>query len=584
MRTLRGPGFVLFLGALVIAVPAAPASAAFGDLAGVDPGDWVEAELMPDGSSGWATRELDIKGRPKSGGGSVVGPLERMADGGTVLGLHFSVGAATSVKDTLGDNITFDSVPDGEIVEVRIARAGDGYEARKIRMRPRDTAFEVEGIVEDLRAEGRPSVRILGIEALILDDVRVRKLHKRPRFIRLTDDDDPIPASRLSLGPLTVGATATFEVDPEKNYDLNRDRPRDLSRSTVSSRLEVSGRMSDAVRLFAKGGYRRRFILEDQRNTKTGFESWELAEAYLLYLGFLRPEIVLQVGRQDFDEAHEWIHDENLDAVRLHYFGGRIRAEAAVASRIDSVSSRLSGRWSVLGSVTTAVTADVSAGGWFVASRPRGPDPYARLTWVGARILSLKSGPWRGWAELSRVTGSDNDTPVRGSAFHLSGSRILHRPTRFTLNAAWARGSGDDDPLDNRDAAYRQTGFQDNNDRFEGVTSFRYYGELVDPELSNLDVKTVGVGIRPISQGSVDLVVHRLRQVNAAPFLRNAALDVRPSGLSTDIGTEVDLVFGFRHARNLKLEWVLGVLRAGKAFPDDTERAVMSHLQMDVSF
>ena len=48
----------------------------------------------------------------------------------------------------------------------------------------------------------------------------------------------------------------------------------------------------------------------------------------------------------------------------------------------------------------------------------------------------------------------------------------------------WAWGSGDQEPQSGNNGTFRQTGFQDNNDKWSGVTSFRYYGELVDPELS----------------------------------------------------------------------------------------------------
>ena len=65
------------------------------------------------------------------------------------------------------------------------------------------------------------------------------------------------------------------------------------------------------------------------------------------------------------------------------------------------------------------------------------------------------------------------------------------------------------------DHAFRQTGIQDNNDKFGGVTSFKYYGELLEPELSNLHILTAGIGRRFGRRMSLDLIYHNYRQDEA---------------------------------------------------------------------
>ena len=49
-----------------------------------------------------------------------------------------------------------------------------------------------------------------------------------------------------------------------------------------------------------------------------------------------------------------------------------------------------------------------------------------------------------------------------------------------------------------------------------GVTCFKYYGELLDPELSNLAVATLGLGLRPTEWSSIDLVAYHYRQATAS--------------------------------------------------------------------
>lgn len=54
----------------------------------------------------------------------------------------------------------------------------------------------------------------------------------------------------------------------------------------------------------------------------------------------------------------------------------------------------------------------------------------------------------------------------------------------------------------------RQTGLQDNNGEFFGVDCFRYYGELLRPELSKLQITTLALGFRMLTNSSIEFVYH----------------------------------------------------------------------------
>ncbi len=554
-------------------------------LSGIDVGEWVEASVRPDARGGWMTSELDVKGAGQPNAGSLTGPLHRAPDGSlSLLGLPLVLGAQTAVKDTSGENVPLETIPNGALVEAHLLREGNRFTVKKLRARAPDENLEIEGPVEAVSLVGPPTVRILGFEIEVDEDVRIRNLHKRPRFIRLVDDDDLLPSSLVAVGPFLVGGTATLEVRHESNYDLNERNARDLTNSDPSGRVEVSGKFSEGVRLFAKGGYRGRVILQDERGTKKGYGEWDLGEAYLLFLGVGRPEIALQIGRQDFDEKREWLYDENLDAVRLHLLGDRLWGEISASTRFGQDSPPLASTWNTMASVGVSPAPDLSLGMYAIHRAPREGRTDARLTWLGARLLSAKWGRVRGWGEATILRGDEAGLSVRANGVHASASVLLSRRGRVMANVAWARGSGDVDFSDGTDGNFRQTGFHDNNDRFGGVTSFRYYGELAQPGLSNLAVFTLGLGARPTRSTSVDLLLHRFRQVEAAPFLGESDLEARPTGLDDDLGREVDLVVGVRALRMIKIEYVLAGFWAGKAFPRDTERATTSRFQVDVGF
>jgi alginate production protein len=113
----------------------------------------------------------------------------------------------------------------------------------------------------------------------------------------------------------------------------------------------------------------------------------------------------------------------------------------------------------------------------------------------------------------------------------------------------------------------------------------RAYGEVLDPELSNLAILTVGLGLRPDDRFSVDLVYHRYAQHRASPVLRNAEIDAEPSGRSRRLGSEIDLIVGFEEIwSRIDGRLVLGYLVPGAAFPVDTGGAWLVAAQVSFRF
>ena len=155
---------------------------------------------------------------------------------------------------------------------------------------------------------------------------------------------------------------------------------------------------------------------------------------------------------------------------------------------------------------------------------------------------------------------------------------------------AWVRrsfslGSGDQDPDEGPNRAFRQTGLHDNNGRFRGVDRFRYYGELLRPELSNLEIQQVALGVPLFRSSSLEVIYQRYRQVYAAPYLRESRLQTEPDGFHTDIGSEWDVVLGIEEWKHLETEVVGSMFRAGRAYgAREGERAFLLILKVDVNF
>ena len=116
------------------------------------------------------------------------------------------------------------------------------------------------------------------------------------------------------------------------------------------------------------------------------------------------------------------------------------------------------------------------------------------------------------------------------------------------------------------DRNFRQTGLQENKARLGGVKRLQRYGELLDPELSNLRVATAGIGLRLLDNTSAELVWHRYRQVVASPVLAGSRLSQAPAGLDPRLGQEFDLFFAWRESRHLEFTLLIARFLPGPAF------------------
>jgi alginate production protein len=185
-----------------------------------------------------------------------------------------------------------------------------------------------------------------------------------------------------------------------------------------------------------------------------------------------------------------------------------------------------------------------------------------------------------GWLEISRMTGKLGVLDIGGWGVDIGNTLIFENGFSATVGYAWGEG---DDSSTGRVENFRQTGLQDNNAKFAGVTSFRYYGELADPELTNLKVMTVGAGFRFPSKVSLDLVGHYYRQDRLSRRWSESDIDKRPNGLDRELGWELDFVLGWRTHPSWDVEVIGAWFRPGEAF-DDADDAFLGKLQLRYRF
>jgi alginate production protein len=452
----------------------------------------------------------------------------------------------------------------------------------------------IGGRIDELRAEG-PVVfaRLVGVEVRLPSsfehEERLDAIAEQPapasQYRAAPRDEEDQFGDGVALGP-TLRLTGQLEANGETEREVDLDSTEEAEREVAALRARLrldwespGGRLSAALE--ARGA--QEWTFADAGDTSHGDAS--LGEAYLAWELIAGGALELVAGRQDFDDEREWIYDENLDAVRLFAEGERVRFELAAGTTLFDGSPREE--------ETTTYLAYLAN-----ADRKRRVAAWAMLRDADLAVpektghLGVRAGGrWlpgtESWLELALFRGEREtaagtvDLEGWGIDVGLTAKPDWLEP--FYLAVGYARGSGGEVTAA-RDETFRQTGLQDNNARFGGVTSFKYYGELFDPELANLRVLTAAVGVRFFEKSSLDLVWHAYEQDSARRRLIDAGIDRRADGRHAELGWEADLVYGARELPWLDVEIVAARFEPGAAFPADAPAASFGKLQVRIRF
>ena len=148
---------------------------------------------------------------------------------------------------------------------------------------------------------------------------------------------------------------------------------------------------------------------------------------------------------------------------------------------------------------------------------------------------------------------------LRGVRYRLCGEPRPGRPAVHTI-PPHAVGSGDTNLSDNKIGSFRQSGLYANE------ADYLYYGELYAPELSNIQIHSLGISLETIDDLNITLLMHSYRQDEADTEMRDVSIDLNTNGLNRDLGTEIDLIAVYEIFDGLELEFIAAVFEAGDAY------------------
>ncbi len=469
-------------------------------------------------------------------------------------------------------------------------RGPDKFSARDIRMRPEGRA-RIAGRVDDLRESEQglelevmsflvhvPTTAKLSADGSVSALQQIPKRWTPPQMSGRVDEDDLL-RENFQIAPwLRFGGQVEINSDYEDDFDLDSVDKADRWDTEAALRLRLAWRLADDVfaRTEVVGSYRWR---DDQEDGYSIADRIRPGENWVYWRNLLGDTVDLQVGRQDFDDSREWIYDKDLDGVRLISTGDTLRAQYFAATILGGAASQRDQGSINVGAYLSNLDDDQQLAAWFLhRDFEQGND--GRLTHVGLRAIGDWWSPADTWLDLGAVAGEEDGRDVFGWGGDL-GATVRARNSSLAWSLGLAYASGDDGS--GTDSAYRQSGLQDNNAKLGTATSIRYYGELLEPELSNMRILTAGVSWWFEERSSLALIYHDYLQVEASDSIRDSNLDMDPNGIGRDLGSELDLVLSSRAFESVDLEFVAGGFFPGNAF-DTNEDALFLRLQMRYRF
>jgi hypothetical protein len=456
------------------------------------------------------------------------------------------------------------------------------------------------------------NLKVFLITIVLLMSNGLSKAQQKPFFITgaeaIHPPDERRPVDQWTMPlfnrPLIVGGELESKLGYERNFSLSdgaKDAALSLSQELM---LEFSYPVTSNILLFLEGIAFHESDLYTAGFTRRYTGGVELSQAWVSLSRLLGSNFSLRIGRQAVWENRNWWWDDDLDAVRLMYEARRFKAEFGVAREVGRLSTanihdaadrdivrwlaHTEWRWARDHWLDTFLVyhndrSSQHFDGQRVSARREDPSD-AELFWLGTRVsgeLDLKRfGELEYLLDGAWVRGRDIEVEYQDNV--RVSSRIRQKVGGWALNAAlswetklrgeptltlgYAIGSGDRASKRGADRGFRQTGLHSNEGRYNGVNYFHYYGELLQPELSNLQIWTVALGFPFWRSSSVELVYHLYRQLHPAPFLRAARIDSDPLSKKRGIGQEWDVVFGLQEWKHVELELIGSLFRAGSAY------------------
>ncbi len=566
------------------------------------PGITLEIKGEWDSAGVFVASDIETLPKPRSPKlRGLVRAIDRKKETFTIYGRSILLTKDTRFVEVDSTRTMIDRLEVGQQIEVSCkVNDKDEWKARKIKTDDVKKSSKIKGSLTRVAIDGisPDTIEIHGLLILLNQKTDINEprgkfeeietgLFKYPGF---NDPRDTYAGAQLSDRLLLTGKyRGTFKSESE--FDLSPIDDRDQSDTEPSIRAELTGYWGPTLRTFAQARLRKRFVINSDRTPRSTEDvELDITQLYVLLKDINHSGLSVQIGRQDFDEPREWLFDEYLDALRVYYYGvDRLVLQTALIVSIDPIKDKFDPWTDFFAQASWSLDKRNQASAYLLSrqdSGQRDKDPI----WWGVRYFGEPTGTLRSWADVSFMRGDDNlkQRSLKAWAFDFGTTFTAHHQSFSTsFTASYAVGSGDKTGGDGVSQEFRQTGYEDNVSHIGGASTVHYYGEVLDPELSNIKILTLGAGISPEFGGSLEALFHSYKQREIDNELTDSDLLAPPAiplGINDDLGWELDVIASSPKLwERVRLRWTFGLFNPGDAFQVGGKSAILNRLNFDVS-
>ncbi|MFK8079548.1 MAG: alginate export family protein [Granulosicoccus sp.] len=383
-----------------------------------------------------------------------------------------------------------------------------------------------------------------------------------------------------------LAGSMELNLQTADGQDNDVQRQRNTGEAEVQLTLEYEQQLGPTHSIEARLQLASRRFSQDALNNEDEEFSYKLERLFYQW----DPDRALRVraGRFSLDDPMETIIDEDLDGVRLTYEQEGIEwdisqtrkdwFEAGTLERLDQITNTM---------VSVQFSPEKGTR-WMPYILHRATEqfeniPEAEAVWLGIQgIVRPDNSPIRYWVHGSILDGEeiDDETSEFGGYLLDVGinwtTRGSFEPT-YTLAIAHATGGA-------RADRFRQSGLHSNDFALNGKNSFRYLGEVMDPELTNIQIVTVGAGFNLSRSWSTDIALHHYSQVEIEDSLRGSDVEFDPLGESAELGYGADIVLAYDPDRPYDIKGTAGLFEPGDAFENEQEMAWLAKIELSYDF
>lgn len=425
----------------------------------------------------------------------------------------------------------------------------------------------------------------------------------KPAKSTATDTD----GKRYPESEFTIGAEYAHTSNEGK--ELEGDKKDDDTENTIELKIEHEYKFNRQFTSFIDVD----FSVERETKEKEGsyFKAGEFSrgDTFIEY-DFSEGKLdrTITAGTQSISSDSGWWWDDDLDLVALSMDKDNWEVKTAIGvpfvdpifgKKIDLEDQDI---WRVFGEFEWEYRKDHKAALLLlsefdtskgqsvgdVVSAKDNDDEDNKINWVGMRYSGewFKKGrqPVEYWLDIATVYGEEvkydfkgiddangdetvfdlteeiETTDIAGWGLDLGAILPTRLPGEPEFKFGFATTSKDANLENKIDGTFRQTGLHDNK-----------YGMVLEPELSNLTIMTLGVEFEPVSDVKIEIMYYDFRQVVAQKKPKDIDADVDFTGASKNIGTEIDIELEISIWDPLEFAFSFGIFKAGDARKIDDE-------------